>query len=82
MKHMSGVQQGKLTKILTTEVVDSVDDAIERAITGAQVFQITATVSSDTLKAIKKAARTENLNQDETAATLIEEALTNRGLLR
>ena len=82
MKPMSGVQQKKLTTILKTGVVESVEDAIERAKTGAQVFQIIATVTSDTRDAIKQVAISENSNQDEATVTLIEEALTSRGLLR
>ena len=81
MKPMTGVQRKKLKKILETQKVNSLDDVIEIAVSGSQVFQINATVTLDTRNAIQKAAKADNLNQDETAANLIEEALINRGLL-
>ena len=82
MNPMSGVQQTKLAKILKNREVKDVDDAIESAKTGAQVFQIKATVTSDTRDAINQVARAENTNQDEATVTLIEEALASRGILR
>lgn len=81
MAPMTGVQRKKFTKEREEHPERSVDEGIERAKTGAKVVQVIATVSQDTHVAIQQYAREEGTNQDEAAASLIEEALVSRGLI-
>ena len=81
MVPMSGVQRKKVTKERKERPERPVEDVIEDATTGSRVTQIVVTVTQDTRVALQKFAREEGTNQDEAAATLIEEALTGRGLL-
>ena len=81
MSSMSGVQRKKLTKERMEHPEKPVDEAIEEAKTGSKVMQIKVTVTQDTHSALRKFATEEGTNQDEAAASLIEEALVGRGLL-
>ena len=81
MSSMTGVQHKKIAKERKEHPERPVDEVIERAKTGAKVMQIVATVTQDTHIALQQFAREEGTNQDEAAATLIEEALVDRGLL-
>ena len=81
MTPMTNVQRKKLAEKRKENPGKPIDDVIEEAKAGAKVIQILATVTQDTHRAIQEVAREEGTNQDETVATLIEEALTGRGLL-
>lgn len=81
MVPMSGVQRKKVTKARKERPERAVEDVIEDATTGSRITQIVVTVTQDTRVALQRFAREERTNQDEAAATLIEEALTGRGLL-
>lgn len=81
MGPMSGVQQKKLAKVRERAPEGSVEEAIERAKSADKVTQINATVTIDVHAALRRVAVDEGMNQDETAAMLIEEALLERGLL-
>ncbi len=81
MVDMSGVQQKKLTKVRERTPEGSVDELIERAKSADKVTQINATVTMDVHAALRRVAVEEGMNQDETAAMLIEEALMERGVL-
>ena len=81
MGDMSGVQQKKLTKVREQVPEGSVDELIERAKSADKVTQINATVTMDVHAALRSVAVDEGMNQDETAAMLIEEALMERGVL-
>ncbi len=81
MGDMSGVQQKKLTKVREQVPEGSVDELIERAKSADKVTQINATVTMDVHAALRRVAVDEGMNQDETAAMLIEEALMERGVL-
>ncbi len=81
MGDMSGVQQKKLTKVRERTPEGSVDELIERAKSADKVTQINATVTMDVHAALRRVAVEEGMNQDETAAMLIEEALMERGVL-
>ncbi|MYB17549.1 MAG: ParB/RepB/Spo0J family partition protein [Acidobacteria bacterium] len=81
MGDMSGVQQKKLTKVRERVPEGSVDELIERAKSADRVTQVNATVTMDVHAALRRVAVDEGMNQDETAAMLIEEALTERGAL-
>ena len=81
MQPMSGVQRKKVLQDRKTNPDKPIDDVLEHAKTGARVIQIIATVTRETHRAIREFANEENINQDEAAAGLIEEALTERGLL-
>jgi len=78
---MSGAQRKKLTKTLEKSKDQSVEEAIESAKSGAQITQIVVTVTADTHEAIKQVAKEDETSQDEATVTLIEEALTGRGLI-
>lgn len=81
MTGMSGVQRKRVAKDREEHPEKSVEEVIEDAKTGSKVVQIIATVTQNTHTALQKFAREERTNQDEAAVTLIEEALTGRGLL-
>ncbi len=81
MGEMSGVQQKKLTKVRERIPEGSVDELIERAKSADKVTQVNATVTMDVHAALRRVAVDEGMNQDETAAMLIEEALMERGAL-
>lgn len=81
MEPMTGVQRKKVTKERKEHPDRPVDEVIENAKTGSRVMQIVATVTQDTHAALQKFAKEEGTNQDEAAATLIEKALIDRGLL-
>ena len=79
MQSMSGVQRKKVIQERKERPHTPIDDVIEHAKTGGKVFQIMATVTQRTHHAIQSVAAEENMNQDEAAATLLEEALAGRG---
>ena len=81
MAQMSGVQRTKVAKKRKEHPERSVEDVIEDAKTGSRVVQIVATVTQSTHAALQRFAREEGTNQDEAAATLIEDALVGRGFL-
>ena len=81
MQPMSGTQRKNVVRERRQNPDKPLDDVVETAKTGARVIQIIATVSRDTHQAIRTVATEENVNQDEAAAGLIEEALAERGLL-
>ena len=81
MAEMTGVQQKKLVEEHRERPDKPIEELIEYARTGARVVQIVATVTQSTHAAIQRFASEEGTNQDEAAATLIEEALVGRGLL-
>lgn len=81
MAPMTGVQRQKISKERREHPERPVDDVIEHAKSGARVTQIQVTVTEDTHSALQQFAREEETNQDEAAATLIQEALIGRGLL-
>ena len=81
MEPMSGVQRQKVTKERKERPERPVEDVIEDATTGSKVTQIVVTVTHDTHVALRRFAREEGTNQDEAAASLIQEALLERGLI-
>ena len=81
MSAMSGAQRKKFTKERKEHPEKPVDESIEDAKTGSKVMQIVVTVTQDTHSKLRDVAAEEGINQDEAAATLIEEALVGRGLL-
>ncbi len=81
MVPMSGVQRKKVTQERKERPEQPVEDVIENATTASKVTQIVVTLTEDTRVALRQFAREEGTNQDEAAATLIEEALSGRGLL-
>ncbi len=81
MNPMTGAQRKKLVEMRRKYPEKPIDDIIEDAKTGSKVTQIITTVSQDTHYAIQRFASSEKVNQDEAAATLIGEALVERGFL-
>lgn len=81
MAPMTNVQREKVVKEIGKNQGKPVDDVIEWAKTGGKVTQIIATVTQDTHAALRRFAVEEGANQDEAAAMLIKDALTDRGFL-
>ena len=81
MKSMSQVQQESIVKERKTNKDKPIDDVIERAKGGAKISRINVIVTEDTNRAIQRFAVEESLSKPDAASTLIEEALSSRGLL-
>lgn len=81
MAPMSGPQRTKVAKERKEHPEKSVDDVIEHAKSGARVTQIKVTMTQDTHSALQQFAREEEANHEEAAASLIQEALIERGFL-
>lgn len=79
MKSMTGAQQKKLLQIVETESHDNVDEVIESAKSGARVRQVVVTLTDEVHKSLQTFAQTEGVTQDEAAANLIEDGLTEKG---
>ena len=56
-----------------------VDDVIEGAKTGAKITQIVVTLGAEVHRSLQTFAKSEGQNQDDAAATLIQEALEQKG---
>ena len=81
MVPMSGVQRKKIVQERKESPEKPIDDLIEDARSGSKVTQVNATVTLRVHTALRKFATNERINQDEAAATLIERALVEEGLL-
>ena len=81
MARMTGPQRKKLIKDHKTHPQKPVEELIEDAKTGSRVTQVVATVTQDVHDAVERFASDQGSTQDEAIATLIEEALIDRGLL-
>jgi len=79
MGGMSGEQQKRIVKDREDNPDSPVDDVIESAKTGAKVTQVIVTLSAEAHGSLQKFAQSEGQNQDDAAATLIEEALEQKG---
>ena len=79
MKPMSGVQQSKIIKERESNPDMPVDDVIESAKSGTKVTQVIVTLSGTVHSSLRSFARAEGQTQDDAAATLIEEALQQKG---
>ena len=79
MKPMSGVQQSKIIKDRKLNPDMLVDDVIESAKTGTKVTQVIVTLSATGHSSLQSFAKEEGQTQDDAAATLIEEALQQKG---
>ncbi len=81
MKSMSGVQGKKLVKEREDNPETTVDDAIEQARTSSKIVQVVVTLTGDAHTALQRFAKEHDMNQDEAAMGMIEEALISNGLL-
>lgn len=79
MSGMSGVQQQRIVKDRQDNPDLSADQAIESAKSGAKVTQIVVTLSSTAHSSLQAYAKSEGQNQDDAAATLLEETLQLKG---
>ena len=79
MRPMSGVQQTKIVKERTANPEVPVDEVIESAKSGAKVTQVIVTLGASVHSSLRSFAKTEGQTQDDAAATLIEEALQQKG---
>jgi ParB family transcriptional regulator, chromosome partitioning protein len=79
MSGMSGVQQERIVKERVENPDTSADDLIESAKTGSKVTQVVVTLSTTVHSSLQSFAKSEGQNQDDAAATLIEEALQQKG---
>ena len=78
---MTDVQRRELGRFRRDHPDRSMEDVLEAARSGIDVIQIVVKISDETHSALRRLAREENTNQDEAAATLIQEGLVERGLL-
>jgi len=78
---MSGAQRKRVADELRDRPDRPLDDIIEDASSGLKIIQIAVSVGQKTHRALQRFAREEYMNQDEAAASLIEEALIGRGLM-
>ena len=81
MTSMSDAQRRKLVKDRQKSPETTVNDAIERARSGAKITQVNVTLTADAHAALQKFAKDQDTTQDEAAAGIIEEALISRGFL-
>jgi ParB family transcriptional regulator, chromosome partitioning protein len=81
MSTMSGAQQSKLVKQIGEEPASSVDELIEAAKTGEKITQVIVTLGSSVHKGLSTYAKDEGTTLDDAARTLIEEGLSDKGLL-
>ena len=81
MALMPGVQRKKIVKQRKENPSEPIDEVIEKAKSGSREIQVVATLSQDTHTALQNFATNENMNQDEAAAMLIEQALVEGGFL-
>ena len=81
MAGMSGAQQVKLVKEREQKPNTPVDEAIEAAKTGAKIVQIMVTIGANVHRSLQTYAKEEGTTQDDAAAGLITEALSNKGFL-
>jgi ParB family transcriptional regulator, chromosome partitioning protein len=79
MSGMSGVQQQRIVEDRESNPDTPVDDVIEGAKTGAKITQIVVTLSAEAHRSLQAFAKSEGQNQDDAAATLIQEALEQKG---
>jgi ParB family chromosome partitioning protein len=79
MSGMSGAQQKRIVKERETNPDAGADDVIESAKTATKVTQIVVTLSSTVHSSLQAYAKSEGQNQDDAAATLIEESLQEKG---
>jgi len=82
MKDMSGIQRKRVVDELKSEPDRPIENAIEAARSASKVTQITVTLTMSTHSALQRFATQQKSRQDDAAATLIEEALAERDLLR
>jgi ParB family transcriptional regulator, chromosome partitioning protein len=81
MSTMSGAQQSKLVKQIEEEPDASVDELIEAAKTGEKITQIVVTLGASAHKGLLNYAKDEGTTLDDAARALIEEGLSDKGLL-
>lgn len=79
MSGMSGEQQKRIVKERESNPDVSADDVIESAKSSTKVTQVVVTLSSTVHTSLQNFAKAEGQNQDDAAATLIEEALQQKG---
>lgn len=81
MKQMNNAQQKKFLEGHKKNSTKPIDDAIEEAKSSANITQIVVALSQSAHSALRVYAREEQTNQGDAAATLIEKALADHGLL-
>lgn len=81
MRSMSNAQRKKLLVERGKDPTGTVDDAIEQARTGSKITQVIVTLTGDAHAALQRYAKDQDMNQDEAASGIIEEALQTRGFL-
>jgi len=79
MAGMSGVQQQRIVQERTNNPDKPADEVIENAKTGAKITQILVKLTAEVHSSLQKFAQSEGQPQDDAAATLIEEALDQKG---
>ena len=80
MSGMSGAQQKAVIDEIVENPETSIPDVLENAKSGRKLTQVIVTLTTQVHSSLKKVAAEDGVNQDVAAATLIEEALAQRGL--
>lgn len=81
LKPMSNQQRAKFVQVVKEEPGASVEEKIERGRKQPVLRQVLVTLEESMHKGLQSFARDEGCNQDEAAASLIEDGLARRGLI-
>ncbi len=79
MSGMSGAQQQRIVDERQSNPDSPADDVIEGAKTGAKITQIVVTLTAEVHHSLQTFAKSEGQTQDDAAATLIKDALEQKG---
>lgn len=81
LKPMSNQQRNKFVQVVTEDPAASVEEKIEKGRKQPVLRQVIVTLEDSMHKGLQTFARDEGCNQDEAAASLIEDGLARRGLI-
>ncbi len=81
LKPMSNQQRNKFVQVVSEDPAASVEEKIERGRKQPVLRQVIVTLEDSMHKGLQTFARDEGCNQDEAAASLIEDGLARRGLI-
>lgn len=79
MAQMSGAMREKVVKTREDNPKSSAEEAIESAKTGAKLTKVSVLLTDTVDKSLRSYAEDDGMSREDAAATLIEEALSNKG---
>ena len=82
MGPMSHIQQDRLAKKVTEMPNKKLPEVIEAAFSSEKIVQISVTLSDTVHRSLRNYAAKEGTNQDDAAASLIQEGLLNKGFVQ